>query len=273
MSTWAVTMVRDEADIVEASVRHMADEVDGLIVADNLSKDGTRSILDSLAAPGELPVPLIVLDDPDPAYHQSDKMSFLGRAAAEQGAEWVVAWDIDELWLTEDGRVADMLERCDASVVHARLYNHFASAIDPEGATPFDRMVWRQPEAAPLPKVAIRWQPGAQIHQGNHGATLPRPGPVAGGLEIRHFPYRSPEQFIRKARNGAEAYRATNLPEHVGAHWRSYGQILEQHGEKALLDVYHRYFCFLSPSDEGLTPDPAPFMRWRRVYAWQRTST
>jgi hypothetical protein len=120
----------------------------------------------------------------------------------------------------------------------------------------------RQPHRAPLPKVAFRWQDGAVIHQGNHGVTLPTAASSVGGLEVRHFPYRSVEQFVRKARNGAAAYAATDLPVDVGAHWRSYGELLERYGEEVLHDVFRRHFWFLSPADAGMVLDPAPYCRW-----------
>lgn len=265
MTTWGVTMVRDEADVIGGTLRHMADEVDGLVVADNLSTDDTHKILDGL----ELPVPLIVLDDPDPAYHQSHKMTHLARHAADHGAEWIVPFDADELWFTPEGRVADVIEASGVSIAEATLYNHFPTAVDPAETDPFDRIVWRQREPGALPKVAFRWHPDAVIEQGNHGVWLSSKVQRARLLEIRHFPYRSEAQFIRKARNGAAAYRAANLPEHVGAHWRSYGDLLERHGEEALLEVFHRYFWFLSPTDAGLTPDQAPYLRWQRRYPWQ----
>ena len=267
MSTWAVSMVRDEEDVIAGTVRHMADEVDGVIVADNLSTDRTREILDGLV--DQVPVPLIVLDDPDPGYRQSDKMTHLARCAVQYGAEWIVPFDADELWYSPEGRVADVLAGTDAGVAEADLYNHFPTAVDPDGADPFERIVWRQQHPGALPKVAFRWQADAVIAQGNHDVYLPRKQLRRRILELRHFPYRSEEQFVRKARNGAAAYRATTLPEQIGAHWRSYGDILDRHGEAALLEVFHRYFHFLSPTDEGLTPDAAPYMRWQRKYPWQ----
>lgn len=267
MSTWAVTMVRDEADIIEGTIRHMADEVDGLVVADNLSTDDTRKILDAVA--NDLTVPVVVLDDPDPGYRQSDKMTHLARHAVDLGATWIVPFDADELWYTPAGRIADVLASTHVGIAEARLFNHFPTDVDPHEPDPFDRIIWRQPQPGALPKVAFKWQTDAVIEQGNHGVWLPNKVLREPILEIRHFPYRSESQFIRKARNGAAAYRATNLPEEVGAHWRSYGDLLDRHGEAALLDVYHRYFQFLSPTDEGLTPDPAPYLRWQRKYPWQ----
>lgn len=259
MSVWAVSMVRDEADVIVGTLRHMAEEgLDGIIVADNRSVDGTRDLLADLARD----LPLVVVDDPDPAYLQSHKMTYLARLAAERGATWIVPFDADELWLFQGDRIGLELQRCDADVVTAELRNYFPSAIDPEGTDPFRTIRWRQRDRAPLPKVAFRWETNCIIHQGNHGVTRPSGGKAIAGLTVCHFPYRSAEQFVRKARNGAAAYAATDLPPDVGAHWRGYGEILERGGEGALHDVFREYFWELSPADAGLVLDPAPYRRW-----------
>lgn len=261
MATAGIAMVKDESDVVAGTVMHIADEVDFLIIADNGSIDGTREILAEL----EDDLPLTVLDDPERGYFQSQKMSSLASLAADEGAEWIVPFDADELWVGEH-RIADMLAVCDRSIVFAALFNHFATAVDPDDPDPFRQIVHRQPSPGALPKVAFRWRDGAVIHQGNHGVTLPgeNPRPADWELEIRHFPYRSAEQFVRKARNGAAAYAATDLPRNVGQHWREYGELLERHGESALEDVYREHFWFLAPSLSGLVHDPAPYMRWRQ---------
>lgn len=259
-ATFGIAMVRDEVDIVAGTLRHMADEVDHLIVADNGSTDGTRDILDKLAAE----LPLTVLDDPDPAYYQSVKMSALAARAAEAGAMWVVPFDADELWFAPDDRISTVLRGLDFPIATAALTNHFCTAIDPAGDDPFETIVWRQREPGRLPKVAFRWEPGAVIHQGNHGVTLPSGGRAGQVLQIRHFPYRSAAQFVRKAVNGAAAYKSTNLPADQGAHWRAYGDIAERHGEEALADVFRQHFWYLSPTDADMVRDPAPYLRWQR---------
>jgi hypothetical protein len=76
MTVVGVSMVRDEADIIEATVRHMLANVDHVLVADNGSVDETRGILRALAA--EHPGRLVVVDDDEPAYMQSDKMTAHG---------------------------------------------------------------------------------------------------------------------------------------------------------------------------------------------------
>lgn len=259
MTTIAVSMVRDEADVIEGVIRHMADEVDELIVADNGSVDGTREILDRLARE----LPLTVINDTDPAYYQSAKMTGLANLAAGlHGATWIVPFDADEIWVGEH-RIADLLADQDANVATAELFNHLATAVDDPGPDPLRAMVWRQAQPAPLPKVAFRWEPGAIIHQGNHGVTLPSGAIAKPLLQIRHFPARSAAQWTRKGINGAAAYAATTLPEDQGAHWRSYGRLVEAHGPGVLADIFREHWWYLSPTDAGLVRDPAPYMRWR----------
>jgi len=250
-------MVRDEADVIAGTLRHMAGEVDWLLVADNGSTDGTRDILEDLV--DELP--LIVMDDPDPAYYQSAKMSALAVRAAAAGATWIVPFDADELWYSAH-RIRDVLPGQPEPIAIARLFNHLATAVDEPDPDPFRSLVWRQATSAPLPKVAFRWEPGAVIAQGNHGVYLPSGGVGIPSLEIRHFPARSAAQFTRKGVNGAAAYRATDLPDSEGAHWRSYGRLVDQRGEGVLGDIFREHWWYLSPVDAGLVRDPAPYRRW-----------
>lgn len=267
-AVFGVTMMRDEADVAGHVLRHLMEEgLAGLVVADNLSTDGTRDVLEEAARElrAEHHRPVVVVDDDEPGYYQSEKMTALAHQAASMGATWIVPFDADEVWYSEGVRVADALEGVEADVVHVPLFNHYGSSIDPGGATPFESMVWMDPAAGALPKVAFRYHGSAVIHQGNHSLGLGPGAPNRVGLNVlalRHFPYRSFEQFCRKARNGADAYRATDLPLDIGAHWRQYGEILERHGEGALREVYERWFHHLAPVNAGLVLDPAPFRRW-----------
>lgn len=255
MKVVAIGMARDEEDIVRSTVGWMKTQVDEILVADNLSVDRTRAFLEDLG--------VVVLDDPDPAYRQSLKMSRIARLAAERGAEWIVPFDMDEIHYSPFGRIADVLGRIPPQwlVATAELYDHVATAADPALEDPVKRIGWRRRERAPLHKVACRWREDLVIEQGNHGARYDGGATVmAGQLVIRHFPYRSAEQFVRKARNGAAAYKAaTDLPMNLGAHWRGYGAIAEGSGDEACAEIFRTWFWSADPTaDEKLIYDPAP---------------
>lgn len=246
---FAVSMVKDEADIIGHTIEHLLGQVDRIIVADNNSTDGTRDILDSYD--------IEVVDDPEVAYYQSRKMSELAHRAAEQGAEWVIPFDADEIWLGRHGTIKETLPEVDATIATAEVFDHVATSKDSEADNPLERMRWHRAAPNPLHKVACRPRASVTIHQGNHGADYG--ATIDGVLQVRHFPYRSTEQFVKKVRNGAAAYAASTLPEGEGQHWRDYGRLLEAHGECAIEDVFRTYFWHLNPAfDSNLVEDPCP---------------
>lgn len=238
----AVCMLKDEADIAAITVGRMARHTDLVIAADNGSTDGTREIIAAIDG-------VEVIDDPEVGYYQSQKMTALAMRAAAAGAEWVIPFDADEVWTAHDGsRLGDVLAALpeEAMIAEATVLDHVA--IGGETLSP-----WRREEVLPLRKVACRPRADLVIAQGNHGATYETTAlTVTGHLEVHHFPHRSAEQMIRKARNGAAAYAATDLPEDVGAHWRQWGELSDQQ----LREVFHRYYFSADPEADGLIFDP-----------------
>lgn len=260
MSVCAIMLVKDEVDIIGATLDHLWTQVDGIIVADNGSTDGTSEIL---AASGAL-----VFPDHDPAHYQGRKTTALAREARELGYEWVVPCDADEIWYSpHHARVADALGELDPAyrIATANLYDHYATAYDDaDEENPVLRLGWRRREPGGLQKVACRTHWSLTIGEGNHGANYAGlPGLTAEGLlVVRHFPYRSADHFVRKAVRGAEALALTDLIPDVGAHWRGYGDMVKRHGRRAAKDWYRRYFWYPTPDyDPDLIFDPAPVVR------------
>ena len=263
-TTIGVTMVKDEADIIETTLRLMARQVDGLMIADNMSTDGTIDVLRRVSE--TIGIPMRVVTDNEIGYNQSAKMSTLaGRARKVYNADWIVPFDADEVWIPKvHSSLAEMNRHIDPEieVVPAELFDYVASGLDDaREKDPIKRLQFRRSYPAELPKVMCRWRASLKIGMGNHDALYREREPVATVpmITIHHFPYRSPEQVVRKIRNGARAYEATTLPEHYGAHWRQWGQILELEGEDAIVELFKKWHWREDPTvDFEIDGDPQP---------------
>ena len=209
-AVWAVAMVRDEADIIEATVRHLLDQgVDRVLVVDNGSRDETPAVVEALGADGRV----LLGRDHEVGYFQAAKMTLLARYAAGRGAGWVVPFDADELWFSTHGALADGLRAArdaGASVARADIHNVFPGSGPGEW-----RVDLRRHE---LRKVAFRPHRLALLQTGNHWVS--RAGAVDTGFRVAHVPWRSEEQLRRKLRQGAAAIALFPSTSHVGQHWR-----------------------------------------------------
>ena len=228
-TVWAVTMVRDEVDIVAATIKHLFDQgVDHVLVADNGSVDGTRQLLDRLAAADPR---VHVGIDREPAYFQAEKMSRLVRAASGAGADWVVPFDADELWFADGCSLGEFLrrlaaERPEVGIVKAAFHHMIPAHTNTKtncstsGAGGLERASFIMDATTSLPgKVAVRGHRYAMVSIGQHAAM--RVGDVADGLHIAHVLFRSAEQLARKVRQGNDAVALTDAPEHVARFWRA----------------------------------------------------
>ena len=91
---WGVSMVRNEADIIEPFVRHNLTILDGLAIVDHGSYDATLSILDRLVRER---LPLVVYENDMPGYLQEHiTTSAVRRTLADKAADFVFPLDADE---------------------------------------------------------------------------------------------------------------------------------------------------------------------------------
>ena len=245
---WAVSVVRDEADVIAYTVEHLlAEGVDRVLVADNGSVDGTGDLLRRLGRD----LPVTVVDDGLAAHHQGVKVTRLARAAARAGAGWVIPFDADELWYSPDGRtLADALRSATCDIAVTDMWNHLPDAASDvaDEPNPYLRMPQRTSEPLGVVKVAFRAHPWARVVPGNHNVR--RPGARARLLGIRQVPFRSAEQIERKHRNGLEALEAGGIAADVGTHWRELGVLPS---DEMVARVYD------DASATETTLDPAPF--------------
>lgn len=261
MTTFGITRSKNEVDIVSSSLQRMATHVDHIIIGDN-SDDGTREEIEKLVADGW---PITLHDDTALSWQQCDVMTAYAREAAEHHAQWVIPFDIDEVFHSEYGRIADRLEELPEEVLIAVATNvtHCVTdEDDPSDPDPLSRMGWRNAEVLPLGKIACRTHPGLQIGHGNHSAAYAgvRHAPsVHDVIGARHFPYRSPEQFIKRVEGAWPPLRDSGLPRTHGAHMWGYGELLDAGGPDALREWFDTKFTFRDPANNPeIVFDPLP---------------
>jgi glycosyltransferase involved in cell wall biosynthesis len=234
MRLFGVTMVRNEADVIEAFVRHNLGVLDGLVIVDHGSFDGTAEILAKLKAEG---LPLRTVHDEDPAYRQSQTMTALAREAlARDGADFVFALDADEFLKVES---RSGLERVLAEVppgMHAAMHwlTYVPDAFD-DDATEFGpgHLWWRlKAERQSLLKVvasrALLARPSDIIAMGNHAIasqgvanTPPHARLRQEGVALAHCPVRSRTQLESKIIVGYLANLAARQADRrLARHWR-----------------------------------------------------
>lgn len=255
MSVAAVMLVKNEIDIIDATLSWLETQVDEIIFQDNASDDGTREVA--------LEHGVTLIDDAVVGYYQAKKTTALGQAAFKSGHNWVMPCDADEIWHTNDiiRPLKSYLSGLgpEIQIVQAPMYHHFPTDDDdPAELNPVKRLRWRSRESGALPKVCARTASDLRIGAGNHDARYisdQYARAVRGFVSIRHFSWRTPEQYLRKIRTGQAAYAATKLPVTIGEHWRGW----EDKPDQAVLAWYDRWALHSKPhGDSELIFDPAP---------------
>jgi glycosyltransferase involved in cell wall biosynthesis len=253
----AVMLVKDEADIIETTIRHLLWHVDEVIVADNMSTDGTHGILACLADETDR---VQIQDDMEVGYYQDRKTTALAMEALNRGHRWVVPCDADEIWHHQihDISLREYLAGLgpDVQILNCNLFNHIASTDDdPAIANPVKRIRWHQ-RGVGMNKVICRLRPDLFINMGNHSANTNGYALTVGSqVQIRHFSWRSEEQYLRKIRNGCAAYAATNLHPMYGSGWRTH----EHRSDDEIREIFREHFVIKDPDkDIEMMLDPAP---------------
>jgi hypothetical protein len=205
----ALSVVRNECDIIEAFVRHTTALVDRLYVIDHGSGDATPEILGRLKAEG---LPVRTAHIPTGRFYQGRiTTTYMKLVTGEDNWDFIFLLDADEL-LDVNSRTD--LEHALSTLRHGQIgmlaADQFAPAEGDNSAEsdPIRRITHRvcvetglQPI---LGKVSvpgdIARSAGFRVGEGNHFVSVDNQDLVRSFLPIRiaHFPVRSIDQFITK---------------------------------------------------------------------------
>lgn len=234
----AVAIVKNEADVIEAFVRHTLAWVDHLFILDHESTDGTREILLALRAEG---LPLRLFTDDALGHIQEYRSNYLSRLAVrELSADWIVPLDADEFLCGPDRQTleADLAASMPGHSRSLTLLNYlYTDADDRAEPNPVLRLRHCEPQRSPTRKVmvsaALALDESVTAIMGSHalvrgGQKLPDQ-PLNEAFHLAHYPLRSPEhQLLRIVFPQLQKFSHGKTHEDIGTHNRLGFQLLAE---------------------------------------------
>ena len=222
----AVSMVKDECDIIELFVRVNSRVVDRFFILDNNSSDSTRNILASLIEEG---FPITLFMDDSLAYPQDVITTKLIREAAADGEfDWIMPLDADEFIQADKAGLLAELARLPEG--HCGLLNWATFIPLSDKYFSYTNPLWsnfRQcsKEAYQQSKVivpAALAQSGV-LTMGNHKFLVENAKYCPSALlntKLAHVPIRSSDQLVSKVIVGSHQYSIKkNRKAETGFHW------------------------------------------------------
>lgn len=205
--------------------------VDGFIVTDNGSTDGTRQVLEEYRQKGWI---LDVIDETEEGYLQAkwcDRMIRLARK--KYHADWVISSDADEFWYATSLNLKKEIlsnEGCNLQAVYLTNFVPIENRKDFIDSPYFVHRVVpaRLQEKYGLnggyshqvPKVIMKAKDYKMVIDGNHDAEMRhRKICHVSNIVVYHYFIRNFDHFVSKVKKGGEALMK-NPNKYMGMHWR-----------------------------------------------------
>ncbi len=207
---FAISMVKNEADIIESFVRYNLNVVDAMIILDNGSTDDTLKILELLESEG---LPIFIFEDKNREYDQANKMNqLLLRAVNEFKADIIVPLDADEfLMSSKRGNPRVTLEEIETSTFYKVKWKTYVPNFNENQNEMFipAKITSARDESLEdfykviLPANLVK-EYSVRLTKGNHDLIYDKKynssinQVLNTNLRIAHFPIRSKEQATSK---------------------------------------------------------------------------
>ena len=243
----AVSIVKNEADIIEPFVRHSLAWVDRHLIFDHDSTDGTREILGALQREG---LPVTLFRDDAIGHLQQARSNHLTRLAAQaHGADWVLPLDADEILTGPDRK---MLEQSLGALggelpVSLPLLDYCPTTDDDASViNPVLRLRHCQAQSSRTRKIFIprrlALDPGLAAGKGSHALyrdteILPA-RPLPADFHLSHLALRSPQhQLLRVVRAELQRQSRGRAAAGLDVHYRLGYQLLAENPERFFTTV------------------------------------
>ncbi len=242
-------LVRDEEDILEQNIcHHLNSGVDWIRVTDNGSVDGTIDILEKYKRMKYLDYTI----ENEHTYEQDRWVSKMAQHEIENGADYLIHSDTDEMWLATDGNLRDVVLGV-KDVAYVKVINYLPPPIldnlefnfgnfkyvvsNPlENPYDFNKMESNKFLLYESPPKIITSNRYSQIWYGNHlvKGVVKNEWEILRNISIHHFSIRSYQHFEKKVVNGGSSYEINPLKDpNIGWHWKKWYEIYKDGNLKA----------------------------------------
>lgn len=257
-SKLVMTMVcRDEIDLIEQNIRfHLAMGVDGIIVIDHRSTDGTRELLGELKQQGLLLK--VIHKDCEAHLHSAFVLEMIDLAINKYSADWIINADADEFYFAESLSLKSEILKSSSKANVLKVYSQFFFSdgredfwscpffckyglTDPEYTTlgiekNFMTEYWG---AEPCPKSIHSTRDFISITDGNHAVKMINPSIYEPpSISLYHYKIRNFKSLERKALKAASTLSALRN-NNMSRGWRV---IVELYGKGELRHYYDTVF-------------------------------
>lgn len=223
---FAVMLVKNEQDIIKYNIEWLETQnIDHIFVANNLSSDNTRSILLDLK---DKYSNITVFEDKQFAHEQGQKMNRWINECYDMGADIILPIDADEKWYSkvEGKTLGEVLKEFDGDYIfEAKAIDFIPTENDLKSDNPFESMIYTKKDSDSFSSVGFTKKQGSRITEGNHKVLNHSGKVISHIIGIKHYQYRSFDQFSRKVKNGKNTIELSSQPSYIASHWRNLGSM------------------------------------------------
>lgn len=231
---FSISMVKNEADIIESFVRYHLHILDGMVILDHGSTDNTPNILEKIQSEG---LPIFVKRNVDIQYNQAEiTTKLLYETIDQHNPDLVFCLDADEFITCpySSGNPRQLINTLDLNeLYHVDLLRYFPEKVENKDELFIPKkLIQCQKEIEHGHKVVIsknivkKYLP--EVMMGNHGCSFNKVNAndlksyMINGLFLAHYPIRSIEHLKSKVLTGwISNLTRHNRHEVEGHHWRT----------------------------------------------------
>ncbi len=231
-------LAKNEADVIEKNlIFHKRMGIDGFIVTDNNSSDGTTEILERYLKKGWIKEIIYETSNVFTQVEWVDRM--ISIAKDKYKADWVVNADADEFWYSSKNDLKSDIKGARNNIFKVNIYN-----VLPENELCFfdnvrlinitqDLSTYNLSEFSmygkQIPKVIHRTKGYRLITEGNHSVDMSFSNEILSkDVIIFHYSLRGEEHFKRKMISGGESVeRALKKDKKIAMHWMYFYKLLQ----------------------------------------------